>query len=150
MTSSRFGIFLCLAIIGCLFSSSCKNSAKDESTPSVASGGSIDESQKILSKEAFATAIKKSGAIVVDVRTPQEFEQSHIPEAININFFDPEFKYKLLELDREKSYYLYCKNETRSYRSMKFMEDNDFRHVFMLKGGYQDWNKAKAEDDVKK
>ena len=150
MSSSRFGIFLVLAIVGCLFSPSCKKSAKDESRQSSTIEGSSDESEKILSKEAFAAAIKKSGAVVVDVRTPQEFEQSHIADAININFFDPEFKYKLLELDREKSYYLYCKNETRSYRSMKFMEDNDFKHVAMLKGGYQDWNKAKAEDEVKK
>jgi rhodanese-related sulfurtransferase len=76
---------------------------------------------------------------------PGEFEQGHIEGAININFFDPEFKYKLLELNKSKKYYLYCKNETRSYRSMKFMEDNDFKNVYMLEGGYEDWNTARAE-----
>jgi rhodanese-related sulfurtransferase len=124
---------------------SCNSSS---STESQAEGGSSvpqDDSQRMLDKETFASAIKKSGAVIVDVRQPAEFEQGHIEGAININFFDPEFKYKLLELDREKKYYLYCKNETRSYRSMKFMEDNSFKQVYMLKGGYQDWVTVKAE-----
>ncbi len=124
---------------------SCKDAGTSETQENTSSSTPIDESQRMLDKEAFAAEIKKSGAIVVDVRQPPEFEQGHIDKAININFFDPEFKYKLLELNKKKKYYLYCKNETRSYRAMKFMEDNGFNQVFMLKGGYEDWNTAKAE-----
>jgi rhodanese-related sulfurtransferase len=120
---------------------SCNSSA----TSDTQENAPAEDSQRMLDKETFAAAIKKSGAVIVDVRSPAEFEQNHIEGAININFFGPEFKYKLLELDRNKKYYLYCKNETTSYRSMKFMEDNDFKQVYMLKGGFKDWVTEKAK-----
>ena len=122
--------------------SSCKDSGSGD-TQEAAQGNVTDESQRTLEPDVFAKAIKKSDAVVIDVRMPQEFEQGHIENAVNINFFDPEFKYKLLDLDRNKKYYLYCKNETRSYRAMKFMEDNGFKNVYLLKGGYEAWEKTK-------
>lgn len=124
---------------------SCKETPAADSGQTATAESPANDGLRILDKEAFALAIKKSGAVLIDVRTPQEFEQGHIENALNINFFDPEFKYKLLDLNRNKKYYLYCKNETRSYRSMKFMEDNDFKHVYMLKDGYEGWNTAAAE-----
>src|SRR5690606_17059705 len=63
--------------------------------------GAAAEGVRILDKETFAAAIRKSNAVVVDVRTPGEFEQGHIEKAVNINFFDAEFKNKLLDLNRK-------------------------------------------------
>lgn len=103
------------------------------------------EETRVLDKEAFAAAIRRSNAVVIDVRTPAEYEQGHIENAINLNFFDPEFKHKLLELNKRKSYYLYCKNEVRSYRAMEFMKTNEFPQVYILKEGWTGWNTAKAE-----
>ena len=107
-----------------------------------------DDEVKKLDKDQFAKEMKRSGSVLVDVRMPQEFEQGHIEGAININFFDPQFKYKLLELDREKSYYLYDKKESKSFRAMKFMEDNGFTKVRMLKGGYEEWSTVHAPQDT--
>ena len=107
-----------------------------------------DDEVKKLDKDQFAKEMKRSGSVLVDVRMPQEFEQGHIEGAININFFDPQFKYKLLELDREKSYYLYDKMESKSFRAMKFMEDNGFTKVRMLKGGYEEWSTVHAPQDT--
>ena len=89
--------------------------------------------------------MNKKGAVLVDVRMPQEFEQGSLENAINIDFFAPTFKTDLLDLKRSKKYYLYCKNETRSFRAMKFMEKNDFKHVYILKGGFSKWNSADNE-----
>ncbi len=138
-------LFLLLGVLAFAVTA-CKSGDKSD-TASSGEGALLDESQRILEKEAFAKAIQKSDAVVIDVRMPQEFEQGHIEKAININFFDPQFKYQLLDLDRNKKYYLYCKNETRSYRAMKFMETNNFRDVYMLKGGYEKWNTATAADE---
>lgn len=137
----------CLLLVLCGVLSMTLIACKSNSEQTDAKGMPIvDESQRILDKDAFASAIKKNNAVVVDVRTPQEFQQGHIPDAININFFDPQFKWQILELDKDKKYYLYCKNENRSYRSMKFMEENGYKHVYMLKNGYEDWNTARATD----
>lgn len=135
---SSFSLLLMVFLLG-----SCNSSAStDQQNEGTTSNG---DGQRILDKEVFTAQIKKSGAVVIDVRSAAEYEQSHIDKAMHIDFFDPEFKYKLLDLNRKKKYYLYCKNENKSYRAMKFMEDNNFKDVYMLKGGYQDWNTAKSE-----
>lgn len=140
MNSSIRLIFALFILLG-LSSTACKSSGGEEN----AEGTVIDESQRILSKEDFAAAITKRGAVVVDLRNPFEYEQSHIGDAINIDFFDGQFKNNILDLDREKKYYLYDKNESSAYRGMKFMETNGFTQVYILKGGYKEWNTARDE-----
>ena len=124
---------------------SCKDASTTESEENQTVASSANDSERILDKEAFAAGIKKSGVQIIDVRMSADYEQGHIEDAININFFDPEFKHKLLELNRNKTYYLYDKKEKTAYRSMKFMEDNDFKNVYMLKGGYEAWKGTTVE-----
>lgn len=142
MTSKTYLTCLSCLILMSLAVISCNSSSVTESKENTTESSSTDPAEHKLDKEAFNAAIKKSDAVILDVRMPAEFEQGHIDGAININFFDPEFKHQLLDLNKNKKYYLYCKNETRSYRSMKFMETNDFKHVYMLKGGYEEYNKS--------
>ena len=145
MTSKSYLTFLSFLFVMGLMVIACNSSSTTETKENTTESSSTDPAEHKMDKEAFNSAIQKSGAVVIDVRMPAEFEQGHIQGAININFFDPEFKHQLLDLDRDKKYYLYCKNETRSYRSMKFMETNDFKHVYMLKGGYEEYNKSTAQ-----
>ena len=133
-----------LVLLGFLMTS-CKDSGGSDTQGNASGASTINSAERILDKETFAIAIKKSGVQVIDVRMTPDFEQGHIEDAININFFDPDFKHKLLELNRNKTYYLYDKNEKTAFRSMKFMEDNDFKNVYMLKGGYEAWKGTKAE-----
>jgi rhodanese-related sulfurtransferase len=142
----HFTLLTCLVLLGSLIIS-CKPSTTTETQEKVnttrPSLGNLDD--RFLDKEVFAAEMKKSGAVIVDVRMPGEFDQGHIEGAVNINFFDPDFKHKLLDLNKSNKYYLYCKNETRSKMSMKFMLDNDFKDVYVLKKGYENWNVAKTE-----
>jgi rhodanese-related sulfurtransferase len=139
---------LYLPLIACLLFSitlstlSCKDGSTKPSDSAI-----VDDELKKLDKDQFTIEMKKGSAIILDLRMPQEFEQGHIEGAINISFFDPEFKYKLLELDRDKSYYLYDKGEAKSFRAMKYMEDNGFAKVRMLKGGWKEWSTVKEEEE---
>ena len=90
----------------------------------------------------FDKGRRKSSAVLLDVRMPQEFEQGHIEGAVNLNFFDPNFKNQLLELDKDKKYYVYCKNDSRSERAAEFLLQNDYPEVYVLKGGYMAWKEA--------
>ncbi|MDZ4746897.1 MAG: rhodanese-like domain-containing protein [Saprospiraceae bacterium] len=143
--NKHFSLISCLLVLGSLIIS-CKPSSSAETqevnTPRP-SFGNLDD--RFLDKEIFAAEMKKSSAVILDVRMPGEFDQGHIEGAVNINFFDPEFKHKLLDLNKNSKYYIYCKNETRSKMSMKFMLDNDFKDVFVLKNGYEEWNVAKTK-----
>lgn len=134
----------CLILLG-LAGASCNNSATTVSEETGESTTSDNSEDHILDKATFEAQMKKRGAVIVDVRMPQEFEQGSLEGAINIDFFSPTFKTDLLDLNRNKKYYLYCKNETRSFRAMKFMEQNDFKDVYILKGGFEEWN-APATD----
>ena len=134
----------CLLLLGFLVIS-CKDASTTEGKENPAGATSGSNTDRVLNKEAFAEGIKKSGAQIIDLRMTADFEQGHIEDAININFFDPEFKHKLLELNRNKTYYLYDKKEKTAYRSMKFMEDNDFKNVYMLQGGYEEWKGTNVE-----
>jgi len=145
MTFKKHFSLLSFLVLAGFLVISCNPSSSSETQENATDTAPANPAERVLDKEAFAAGMKKSGAVLVDLRMPGEFDQGHIEGAINIDFFGPEFKYKLLELNKKKKYYLYCKNETRSKMSMQFMQDNDFNEVYMLKGGYEEWNTAKPQ-----
>ena len=78
---------------------------------------------------------------IIDVRTPQEFQESRIPDSQNIDFYDPQnFIKKITLLDKDASYFLYCKSGVRSYNSCIIMKDMGFENVYNLAGGISNWN----------
>ena len=78
---------------------------------------------------------------IIDVRTPQEFQDYRIPDSENIDFYDPQnFVKKITPLNKEASYFLYCKSGVRSYNSCSIMKDMGFKNVYNLVGGISEWN----------
>jgi len=140
-TSLYLGFFACLLLAAITTSTACKGGDAKPSDTAI-----VDDELKKLDKDQFSIEMKKGDAVILDIRMPQEFEQGHIEGAININFFDPQFKYKVLDLDREKSYFIYDKGEAKSFRTMKYMESNGFTKVRMLKGGWKEWSTEHAPE----
>lgn len=137
-------ILFAVVLSGGLAMTSCKNettttSAETPSAPTAAPEGLDIGKVQFLEAEDFKKESSRGGAVLIDVRLPQEFEKGHIEGAKNINFFDPKFKENLLDLNRDKSYYLYAKNEAHSKMAAAFMMHNDFPKVFVLRGGYDGW-----------
>ncbi len=78
---------------------------------------------------------------IIDVRTPNEFQDFRIPDSENIDFYDPQnFIKKITLLDKDASYFLYCKSGARSYNSCIIMKDLGFKNVYNLAGGISNWN----------
>jgi len=81
-----------------------------------------------------------SDSIILDVRTPEEFEASRIPNSINIDFYNPEiFMQEIGNLDKDKSYYIYCRTGVRSANSCQLMKELGFAITYNLIGGIADW-----------
>ena len=79
-------------------------------------------------------------AIILDVRTPEEFETSRIPNSKNIDFYNPQnFMQEIEKLDRDKSYYVYCRTGVRSANSCQLMNELGFDKVYNLLGGIVEW-----------
>ncbi len=82
-----------------------------------------------------------SGSIVLDVRTKEEYENGHIPKSINLDIHDASFEEKIGELDKEKSYVVYCASGGRSLNAVKIMSGLSFNDAHSLSGGMMDWKK---------
>lgn len=94
-----------------------------------------------LSSEEFLNQIKNDDhSILIDVRTKMEYEQGHIPNAKLIDIYLPTFPSEILELEKNKSYYLYCRSGSRSYHAGLFMVENGFTKVFNLRNGVLGWH----------
>lgn len=78
-------------------------------------------------------------AVVVDVRTPQEFKDGHLPNSLLIDIYNPTFENKILELDKTKNYYIYCRSGNRSFHAGVFMLSNGFESVQHLEDGIISW-----------
>ena len=85
--------------------------------------------------------LSEENAIILDVRTPEEFEISRIPNSINIDFYNPQnFMYEIEKLDKDISCYVYCRTGVRSANSCQLMSELGFKKVYNLIGGIVEWN----------
>jgi rhodanese-related sulfurtransferase len=82
---------------------------------------------------------KKRKTIVLDVRTPEEFAEGHLERALNINFYDENFKQQLAQLDKKKKILIYCRSGNRSGKAMAMLQELGFQKVIDLAGGITQW-----------
>lgn len=75
-------------------------------------------------------------AVLLDVRTPDEVNAGAAPGSENIDFYDPEFRSKISSLDKDETYFLYCRSGNRSGQTLRLMKSLDFSEVYDLSGGW--------------
>ncbi len=80
---------------------------------------------------------------IIDVRTPNEFDQGHIEGAKNIDYFSKSFKSELEKLDKSVPLYVYCRSGGRSAKAMQIMKEIGFVSVYNLQGGFLAWSQKK-------
>ncbi len=73
--------------------------------------------------------------ILLDVRTPEEYEAGHLENAININWYDADFSEQVSRLDKENTIYVYCQKGGRSAKAASVLDSLGF-HAIDLTGGY--------------
>jgi NADPH-dependent 2,4-dienoyl-CoA reductase/sulfur reductase-like enzyme/peroxiredoxin family protein/rhodanese-related sulfurtransferase/TusA-related sulfurtransferase len=76
----------------------------------------------------------RQGTILLDVRTEMEFENGHLPDAINIPVDD--LRRRLSDLDKDKLILTYCQVGVRGYIASRILSQNGFR-VKNMTGGYK-------------
>jgi len=77
--------------------------------------------------------------VIVDIRTPEEFDEGHIENAVNIDFYSETFREDLDKLGKSRTYFIYCRSGNRSGRAMPIMEDLGFQEVYNLSAGIKEW-----------
>lgn len=98
----------------------------------------------LLDAKSFSEKAKSTkDAVILDVRTPEEYREGYIDKAVNIDFYDPAFKSELMKLDKTRSYFVYCKAGGRSASAAEMMRKEGFTKVFDLDGGITSWEENK-------
>ena len=95
-----------------------------------------------LTAEEFAVASDSTkDVVIIDVRTENEFKVGHLPNAINIDYFAEDLLEEILNLEKEKDYFIYCRSGRRSIRVCTWMRNGGFDNhkVFNLDKGLGDW-----------
>lgn len=81
--------------------------------------------------------------VILDVRTPGEYAAGNVPNSILIDVNSPEFKTKVAELDKDKTYLVYCRSGRRSAAASEIMtKELGFTSVKNLEGGYQAYSRS--------
>lgn len=81
-----------------------------------------------------------TNAVILDVRTDDEWNEGFIPGAILNDIYKGQgFIYRLEELDKTKNYYVYCKSGGRSGQACNIMKQMGFENAYNLEGGFMNW-----------
>lgn len=96
----------------------------------------------LIQPEALAKLVTQKSIQLIDVRTPEEYQQGAIEGAVLINFRDADFLESIVsKVDKEKPVYIYCAAGGRSNRAAHLLIKNGFKEVYDLDGGYSKWSK---------
>lgn len=90
------------------------------------------------SSEIIKENINNSEFVLLDVRTPSEFQSGHLERAINVDY-QSNFKIEIQKMDKGKKYLLYCKSGIRSANAMQVMRHFGFEEVYNMLGGISYW-----------
>ena len=105
----------------------------------------ISNSLELINAEELQEISNQDGMQLVDVRTPAEYENGHIPNAQNIDFLDPKFEINIQSLDSSKPIIIYCQRGSRSAKCAAKLIASGFVKVYDLDGGFAQWKQRSLE-----
>jgi rhodanese-related sulfurtransferase len=133
-------------LIASLVVSSTLAIAQDQSATSTAAKAPATSAaaqvKNVTPAEAEALMKEKKDVVVLDVRTPEEFQSGHIAGAKNVDFQDDKFAEQLAGLDKNAPYVLHCAAGGRSTRALKKMNELGFKTIYHMNGGFNAWKEA--------
>lgn len=94
---------------------------------------------KLIPVEEVLNIVQMEEAQLIDVRTPEEYEEGHLANALNIDFFSDNFLQDMEKLDKSKPVMIYCKSGNRSNKSLNKLKDSGFTKIYDVDGGITEW-----------
>lgn len=107
--------------------------------PAVAAGPEAIEAKALTERIAWADA----SLVVLDVRTPAEYAEGHVPGAVNIPHTELAARVAELEAARGKDIVVYCRSGARAGQALDVLGKAGFKRLYHLKGDYTLWTEEK-------
>lgn len=110
---------------------------------SACQSGQTKDGITTLDAKAFESKIKAlDNEIIFDVRSPNEFVEGHITDALNVDWYGKYWSQVIAGMDTAKPYMLYCMSGSRSTDAAEAMKKAGFKTIYVLNGGTEAWIKA--------
>ncbi|WP_299823978.1 rhodanese-like domain-containing protein [uncultured Pontibacter sp.] len=87
---------------------------------------------KQLTPNEFKAQKLDNKAVLLDVRTPQEFAGGYVDGAENVDYRSGDFAKQMQNWDKDKVYYLYCASGNRSGKAAELMREAGFKHIYNI------------------
>ena len=98
------------------------------------------KSYENIQAAAFQKLITETqNSMILDVRTPAEHKQGGIDGAVNIDIMGSNFAQKVAALEKDKTYFVYCRSGNRSGSACEMMSKDGFKNLYNLSGGMMNW-----------
>ena len=97
---------------------------------------------KNLSPKEFRKGLREiPRPVLLDVRTLEEVNNQALAKSIHLDYLGPDFLDKLEVMDRDLTYFIYCRTGRRSVRAGILMHNWGFNHLVNLEGGLAAWER---------
>lgn len=136
----RSGFVISVVLVVLVACSGCTGAS--QSASSNATAGFTDLTVEQFKQKIDEFRDRPSDLVVLDVRTPTEFERECLRDAVNLDVSAGVFRDRVARLERDKTYLVYCQIGTRSAHAASIMADLGFSRVYNLKGGIVKWKEA--------
>ena len=105
------------------------------------------DKNNLVSANKFSEIIRNDkSVIIIDVRTPDEFNKGHLKNSLNVNWFDENFDENLNIFSKDLPVMVYCLSGGRSSKANERIKSLGFKNVYELDGGILEWRKNKLPE----
>src|SRR5581483_4805017 len=98
-----------------------------------------------ISEVDAARAQSLDGALWVDVRELDEWQEGHLPGAVHVPRGFLESRIEQVAPDRNQEIVVYCAGGNRSAFAAKSLQELGYEHAHSLAGGFTDWKRNGLE-----
>ncbi|MGN1269606.1 MAG: rhodanese-like domain-containing protein [Clostridia bacterium] len=90
---------------------------------------------KDINYKTATKLLKENDGVLLDVRSKQEYEEIHLPGAINISLYNLKGEAIKKLPDKNKIIVVYCASGSRSKQAQNILEQMNYQNVYNLKNG---------------
>jgi sulfur-carrier protein adenylyltransferase/sulfurtransferase len=101
----------------------------------------LDQTKTEIDEIDAAGAQALEGAVWIDVREPDEWQEGHLPGAVHIPRGYLESRVEGVAPDKSTEVVVYCASAARSAFAAKTLQELGYEHVHSLAGGFTDWKR---------
>lgn len=107
---------------------------KTNNKPITTSVVTVEEARQIIEGNS-----SNPNFILLDVRTKAEYNEGHLKNAQQKDYYASDFNAYLAALDKEKRYLIYCRTQNRSKKAFDILQASGLKYIQYVQGGFTEW-----------